>query len=224
MPMHMPVACRGRGVLSESMIKDRDRNFAAFVHACRRRAPPVHAGRAVGAWGGGGCGRLCFWSSSWTSAGRRTARPSTRTSKRACASSRTSTSDRCVCRGCLREWRAFSRPPGTVQSRSCAAAPATACLHAPSPRGRARQCSSCRLSDEVVCRQFTFDKDGGQIKVKTAANVRGQRFLFFDGRWTSLCACMRQQTPCAMPRRVGRTALFRCTPGQRGQMCARARV
>ena len=45
---------------------------------------------------------------------------------------------------------------------------------------------------DALCRlQFTFDKRGGKIKVKTAANVNGQRFLFFDGRaesWPTVLA------------------------------------
>lgn len=38
-----------------------------------------------------------------------------------------------------------------------------------------------REFSDIFLGQFTFDKAGGKILVKTLANVRGQRFLFFDG-------------------------------------------
>ena len=73
-----------------------------------------------------------------------------------------------------------------------------------------------------VRRQFTFDKDGGQIKVKTAANVRGQRFLFFDGRWDQHVRTLAAAD--ALRLAAGAWGGRRCAPGQHGTDARRARA
>lgn len=44
-----------------------------------------------------------------------------------------------------------------------------------------RRAPLCRYSD-IYLGSFTFDAAGGKISVHTLSAVRGQRFLFFDGR------------------------------------------
>ena len=64
------------------------------------------------------------------------------------------------------------------------------------------------------CLQFTFDQHGGKIKVKTAANVNGQRFLFFDGRaesWPTVLATY-QSLSCRDLRNV--SLVVASTPGE----------
>jgi len=51
--------------------------------------------------------------------------------------------------------------------------------------------TSLRQFSDIYLGQFTFDKGGGKIVIRTLANVRGQRFLFFDGRaesWPTVLA------------------------------------